>query len=110
MEKKTDPIMKKKETTQIPPAMKEFSMTAKKWEFTPATITVNKGDKVKLSIKSLDVNHGFAISEFNVNTKLVPGETEMVEFTADKSGTFTFFCNVICGAGHSDMRGTLIVK
>ncbi len=112
MEKKTDAVMEKKETTEIPPAMKEFTMTAKKWEFSPATITVNKGDKVKLSIQNIntDQDHGFIISDFNVNKKLVSGQTTVVEFTADKTGTFTFSCNVFCGAGHSDMRGTLIVK
>ena len=90
--------------------LKEFTMTAKRWEFAPTTITVNRGDKVKLTIKSLDVDHGFEISDFNVNKKLVPGETTVVEFTADKTGTFTFSCNVSCGAGHSDMQGRLIVK
>lgn len=96
-----------------PPAatpVKSFTMTAKQWAFEPATITVNKGDKVKLTITSIDVEHGFALSEFGVNTALAPGKTEVVEFTADKSGTFSYVCSVFCGAGHGGMRGTLIVK
>jgi len=34
--------------------------------------------------------HGFAINEFNVNERLEPGKTVIVEFVADKTGTFSF--------------------
>ena len=85
-------------------------MTAKKFEFSPSTITVNKGDKVKIKITSTDVNHGFAIPEYGVSQKVDFGKTEVIEFTADKSGEFTFFCNVFCGSGHKEMKGKLIVK
>lgn len=90
--------------------VKEFDMTAKQWEFSPSTITVNQGDTVKLTIESIDVAHGFALPTFGVNEELVPGETVNIEFVADKKGTYTFFCSVQCGAGHSDMKGTLIVQ
>lgn len=104
----------KKETLFEQPAgeVKEFDMTAKKWEFSPNTITVNKGDTVILHIKSIDVNHGFAFpSGFNdINVTLRPGETVDVEFVADQEGTFMFVCSIICGSGHSRMIGQLIVK
>lgn len=90
--------------------VKEFNIIAKKWEFEPGTIEVNRGDKVKLNIKSTDVKHGFSLSDFGINKDLNPGETTTVEFTADKLGTFTFFCSVYCGSGHQDMKGTLIVN
>lgn len=100
------------ETGAEPPAaeIKEFTITAKNWEFEPSTITVNKGDTVKLNIKSVDIEHGFTLSEFNVRENLEPGKTVSVEFVADKSGSFTFFCSVFCGSGHSGMRGTLVVN
>lgn len=97
-------------TNQATGEVKEFTMTAKQFEFNPAAITVNKGDTVRLTITSLDVPHGFRINEFNVNARIEPGKPAAVEFIADKSGTFTFFCSVVCGAGHSDMKGTLVVK
>jgi len=89
---------------------KEFSMTAKQWEFIPNTITVNKGDTVKLSIRSIDVSHGIALPEFGVSEFLRPGITTDLEFVADKTGTYSFYCSVQCGAGHGSMRGTLIVN
>ncbi len=90
--------------------VKEISITARQWKFDPDPIIVNKGDNVKLNIKSIDVTHGFSLPDFGINSKLNPGQTTMVEFTADKTGTFTFFCSVQCGEGHSNMKGTLIVN
>ncbi len=106
------PVPQEKQTTQTQDtgtAVKEFKITAKQFQFEPSTIEVNKGDKVKLVITSMDVPHGFAISEYGINERLDPGKPVTVEFTADKQGTFTTFCSVACGAGHGNMKGQLIV-
>ncbi len=92
------------------PSVKEFDITAKQFEFIPSIISVNQGDKVRLNVTSEDVAHGFSISEFNINENLKPGVAKTIEFTADKSGEFTFSCSVYCGTGHSSMKGKLIVK
>ena len=91
-------------------SIKEFNVVAKQWEFIPDTISVKKGDTVKLNLKSVDVVHGFKINEFNIDEKLNPGEEVTVTFVADKTGVCTFFCNVPCGEGHKEMKGTLIVN
>lgn len=90
--------------------VKEFTITAFKFGFNPSTITVNKGDTVRLTITSTDTTHGFAIRDYNINQRIEPGKPVKIEFTADKSGTFTYACNVYCGGGHSGMKGQLIVK
>lgn len=90
--------------------VKEFEITAKQFSFEPNTITVNKGDKVRLKVKSTDVTHGIAIDEFNVNKRIEPGKTVDVEFVADKTGTFIFYCSVFCGNRHSEQIGKLIVS
>jgi cytochrome c oxidase subunit 2 len=90
--------------------VKSFTMTAKQWEFVPSTITVNEGDTVQLIITSIDVAHGFVLSEFGVDAVLEKDKTVRVEFVADKKGTFNFFCDVFCGEGHSTMKGSLVVK
>ena len=97
-------------STPVPEAtIKTFNISAKKFSFEPAVINVKKGDRVKLVVTSIDAGHGLAILDFGVNIKLLPNETKIVEFTADKSGSFKMFCSVICGSGHSEMTGTLIV-
>lgn len=90
--------------------VKEFSMTAKQFSFDPETIKVKQGDKVRLTIKSTDVPHSFALPDFNVNVDLQPDKTETIEFIANKAGEFTFFCSIFCGSGHPDMKGKLIVE
>jgi len=89
---------------------REFTIEAKQWDFVPSTITVNQGDLVRIKIKSIDVSHGFALPDFNVDKLLNPDEEVIVEFIADKKGTFNFFCSVQCGLGHGGMRGQLIVR
>lgn len=99
-----------KTTTDSNAPVKEISVTAKQFAFSPDTIKVKQGDKVRLKIKSVDVAHGVGIPDFNVSVDLAPGKEETVEFVADKKGEFTFFCSVFCGSGHPDMKGKLIVE
>lgn len=87
-----------------------FNIIAKNWEFEPNEIIVNKGDNVKLNIKSIDVNHGIAIPDFGISEFLTPGKEVTIEFIADKEGEFRFFCNVFCGEKHMMMKGKIIVK
>ncbi len=88
----------------------EFELTAKQWEFEPALIEVDLGDKVELHMESEDVAHGIVIPEYGISERLEPGEDVHAEFIADKAGTFNFLCNVPCGAGHSGMNGIIVVK
>ena len=90
--------------------VREITMTARQWSFDPDTIRVKQGDKVRLEITSTDVKHGFAIEDYNINEQLLPGQITVVEFVADKPGTFRFYCSVVCGAGHSNMEGSLVVE
>ena len=85
-------------------------MKAFQFGFDPNPVVVNEGEQVKLVVTSTDVTHGLSIAEFGVNARLIPGRPSIIDFTADKSGTFIFYCSVPCGAGHRSMRGRLIVK
>lgn len=88
---------------------KEIQITAKKFEFTPETITLKKGEPVVLVISSQDRKHGFNLRAFGIRADVNPGETARIQFTPNKTGKFTFSCDVFCGEGHEDMTGTMIV-
>jgi cytochrome c oxidase subunit 2 len=88
----------------------EIKMTAKKYEFEPALITVKKGQRVRLIITALDRDHGFKLPAFNINQHLRKGDPATIEFTADKAGTFPFQCSVVCGLGHHKMKGAVTVE
>lgn len=87
-----------------------IDVTASKFQFEPATISVTQGDRVRLRLHSADRSHAFAIKAFRVNA-LIPsgGDTVTVEFVADQAGIFAFTCSEYCGTGHSDMKGKLVV-
>lgn len=90
--------------------VREFKMTARKYKFDSAPITVKQGDHVRLIITALDRDHGFKLEGYGINQKLVKGDPATIEFTADKPGTFTFRCSEFCGLGHRKMKGKLIVE
>ena len=80
-------------------------------KFLPQTVTVLKGDTVKIVLNNIDMDmdHGFAIDAYGINQVVKAGQTITIEFTADKAGVFTFYCTIPCGPGHSEMTGQLIV-
>jgi cytochrome c oxidase subunit II len=91
-------------------AAHEFQITSSKYDFSPSSLHVKKGDHVRLVIAALDHDHGFRLDEFHINEKIEKGKTVMVEFRADKTGTFPFRCSNFCGLGHRGMKGTLVVE
>ncbi|WCK54569.1 cupredoxin domain-containing protein [Aneurinibacillus sp. Ricciae_BoGa-3] len=80
-------------------------ITAKNFAFDKKEIHVKKGDKVKVTLASVDGYHGLQIPEYNVNLQ----GNQTAEFIADKPGTFEYHCSVMCGTGHDQMVGKLIV-
>jgi hypothetical protein len=74
-------------------------------------IRVKQGEFVTLRLSSMDVVHGFSITEYNISEIINPGKTVAVEFFADTVGEFELYCSApSCGLGHIDMRGKLIVE
>jgi heme/copper-type cytochrome/quinol oxidase subunit 2 len=92
--------------------VRTFNITVQQWSYKPAVIKVNPGDKVRFNITSLDMWHGFAINELNVNLT-IPGEktvTKDVDISSNMSpGVYTMYCSVFCGLGHPYLKGKMIV-
>ena len=93
----------------IRPDTVTITMTAKKYEFSPSTITVKQGQLVKLEVTALDRSHGLAIKDYDIDAQLDKGKTVAVEFVAGKPGEFSFKCSDFCGLGHGKMKGKLVV-
>ena len=88
----------------------EIAIQAMKFDFTPETVKVKRGEPVTLVLTSIDRIHGFKMPDFGIRTDIVPGEERRITITPEKAGTFVFFCDVFCGDGHEEMSGTLIVE
>jgi cytochrome c oxidase subunit 2 len=96
---------------QQPPPVKEISITARKYEFTPNKIEIPVGATVRFKITAEDAEHGFEIEGVKDSCVEIPkGDTRTVDYTAGKAGTVTFKCCHFCGMGHGKMKGTLTVK
>lgn len=106
----TTPVAEEEVVEETKALVETFDLTARQFEFDPSTITVQQGSTVVLNITAEDVPHGFSLPDFGVSETLTPGKTKTVEFVADKAGTFSFSCSVVCGSGHSTMKGTLVVE
>ena len=91
------------------PPSRVIEVVAKKFEFVPGEIQVKRGEPVTLQFTAPEVPMGFNLADFNLRADIVPGKVTTVQLTADKTGTFTFLCDVFCGTGHEDMSGTLVV-
>jgi len=75
--------------------IKEFSVEAIPFLFTPSVMSVNKGDTVKITVKNVNGTHDLKIDEFNASTRLLKsGEEQTITFVADKVGTFEYYCSV----------------
>lgn len=85
-------------------------ITAKRFEFVPSTITLKKGETVKLLVTSEDVTHGLFLRPLKIDTDLVPGETQALIVTPQSAGTFTAICHHFCGAQHGNMKLTVVVE
>jgi cytochrome c oxidase subunit 2 len=75
----------------------------------PPTLVVPLGEKVRYTIISNDVVHGFWIPAFMIQMQNLPGVTNSLEFTANKVGTYPGRCNILCGRNHSQMLFTVKV-
>lgn len=107
--------------------LRVIEMTARKYEFDPSEIRVKEGTPVQLRIRALDRSHGFSIELYPEGAKregapglrftqpeekwtIEKGETQVIEFVAERPGIYPFKCAVFCGFGHRGMKGRLVVE
>jgi len=99
---------------EVPPAHaaqapRRIEVTAKRFEYIPAEITVKKGEPVVLVLHSTDVAHGIKFTELNLKADIGTAGTSELPFTPEKVGTFVGHCSHFCGSGHGTMTLTMHV-
>ena len=93
-------------------APRVIRVSAERFAFTPSEIVVERGTTIEFHLTSDDTDHGFRIIGTDVNAEIPKrrrGET-VVKYVADTAGRFVIECSRPCGAGHTAMRATLVVK
>lgn len=96
---------------QPAPPTQTVDVLAERFTFTPSQIRTTTGTTLTIRLTSDDTSHGFRIVGSDVNVEIPKRSrgTTTVTFTPPKPGRYTFQCSRLCGAGHSFMRGEILV-
>jgi cytochrome c oxidase subunit II len=65
---------------------------------------------VKVLLRSHDVLHDFYVPQFRARMNMVPGMVTSFWFTPTKAGRYEVLCAQLCGVGHFNMRGIVVVE
>ncbi|MHC4497237.1 MAG: cupredoxin domain-containing protein, partial [Planctomycetota bacterium] len=100
---------------------RDFNIKARQYAYDPAKIVVNKGDKIRIRLASLDVVHGFFLEGHDIDARVEPGirqfkmrhpseghefvDVNEIVFTAQNPGKFRYRCSHTCGSMHPFMQG-----
>jgi len=82
----------------------------KKYAFDPPVIRVKKGQLVELDVSTADVQHGFHVPDLGIKEPIQPHRPARIVFRADRAGVFPMSCSIICGPGHDEMHGQIMVE
>lgn len=91
------------------PAQRTFRIQAGDFAFHPSRLTVDRGDRVTLTLESTDFVHGLYIEGYDLEVQAEPGLPAELSFVADRPGSFRLRCSVSCGSLHPFMTGRLQV-
>jgi cytochrome c oxidase subunit II len=92
--------------------VQKVNVVAERFNFTPSQIKVKEGTLLEIQLSSDDTFHGFRIPSANIN-QVIPARgrgSVKVVFDAREKGSYAFECSRPCGAGHTMMRGVIIVE
>ena len=90
--------------------VREFTVTGDHYAYSPASLTVNRNDLVKITFTASDMPHSFTMEGYRISKRANAGQTVTFEFRADQAGTFTYYCALSQDAKCKDMKGSLTVR
>jgi nitrosocyanin len=90
--------------------VREFTVTGDHYAFSPASLTVNKGDVVKVTFTASDIPHSFTIDGYRISKRAGAGESVTFQFRADQPGNYPIYCNLSADPKCKDMKGSLTVR
>lgn len=89
---------------------REFTVHAKRYDFSPARLEVGQNDMVKVTFTAGDIAHSFTIDDYRIAKRAEAGQTVTFEFRADRPGTHRIYCNLSNDDGCRRMQGELVVR
>lgn len=97
MDAAVSPKQSEQAVKQVDGPLKEFTMTAYydaqgKW-FSLKNVVVKKGDHVRIKVTNTAGMHDFTLDEFGVKQELPLNQEVVIDFAADKAGSFQYYCS-----------------
>lgn len=76
--------------------VREIKVSGSEFAFSPSALSVKAGKKVRIIFKNNGkLPHNLTIDQLGIATKTIsPGQTDTLEFTADRTGSFVVYCSV----------------
>lgn len=93
------------ESSPAQTASEEVVIKATNWEFDKAEYVIPKDTPVKITLENLKGAHGIEVKGTDIDLR--GSDSQVVTL---QEGTYEIRCSIMCGAGHSQMRSTLVVK
>ena len=87
-----------------------LSIVMKKWEITPSRVQVPQGARVELVVATADIEHGLGVPELGINEPVQPGKPAVIRFLAETPGVYPMRCSILCGRGHDQMTGEIVIE
>ena len=85
--------------------LRTFEIEVGDFYYEPNQITVNKDDKVRITLTSVDNNHSIRIPGFFIDKDIIPGTPTIIEFIANREGELVFY-----ELENENMRGKVIIQ
>lgn len=92
------------------PTRRDMLVVAKDFRFSPDRLEVNRNDLVRLTVQSEDVAYSLTIDAYRVSRRVPAGGSVVIEFQADREGTFPFYSNLTSDTRHAQAKGQLVVR
>jgi cytochrome c oxidase subunit 2 len=93
-----------------PPELPVVEIMASHQGFQPSTVTLRRGEPVRIVLSTADDVHCFAVDAFRIEKRITPGRTTTFDFTPDRSGSFPFYCCLESGRAAVVERGHLEIQ
>jgi heme/copper-type cytochrome/quinol oxidase subunit 2 len=88
-------------------AQDAIEVSVSKAGFKPETIRLRRGEAARLSLRTTDEEHCFAVDALRVEKRVQPGRVTHLELTPDKAGSFPVYCCL--EPDNAALRGRLVV-
>jgi len=98
-------------TVEVPDGAVPIQVTAKMWEWSfeypngvkTDTLYVPVNTPVKLTLRSLDVNHSLYIPAFRIKKDVIPNKENVMWFSTPEPKSYDIACAEYCGLRHAYM-------